>query len=108
MRFSGLRIKEGYILRELGGEFCIVSEDDSHNGAVNGLPSLNETGIFLWNRLEQGDNQNQLVSSLMKHSGLDYDDAVEDVGEFLAKLINGKVVTYQLSKSINSSGGKYK
>lgn len=94
MRIKSIKIKKGYILRELGGEFCLAHEEDSNNGALDGLPSLNETGIFLWSRLEKGCSPEDLVHALMEKKQLDYEDAEEDVIEFLAKLINGKVVDY--------------
>jgi hypothetical protein len=92
MKIKTVTIKKGYTVRSLGGEFCIVYEDDSNNGTVNGIPSINETGIFLWARLENGDTPEDLINSLIEKHDIDYDDALEDVGEFLAKLINGNIV----------------
>lgn len=94
MLIRTIKIKEGFILRELGGEFCLAYESDANNGALNGLPSLNETGIFLWDRLEKGCTPEELITALISQKQLDREDAEADVGEFLAKLINGKVVDY--------------
>lgn len=94
MLIRTIKIKDGFILRELGGEFCLAYESDTNNGALNGLPSLNETGIFLWNRLEKGCTPEELITALISKNHLDREDAEADVGEFLAKLINGKVVDY--------------
>jgi len=94
MIINNVKIKSGYILRELGGEFCLAFEGDTNNGAVDGLPSINETGIYLWHRLENGSTPDELITYLIEKDGLDYEDAEADVGEFLAKLINGKIVDY--------------
>lgn len=94
MLIKSVKIKSGYILRELGGEFCLACDGDTGNGALNGLPSINETGIFLWTKLEQNYSPIELIEALMDKNGLDYDEAQYDVEEFLAKLINGKVVDY--------------
>ncbi len=94
MFIKTLKIKKGFILRELGGEFCLAYEADTNNGALDGLPSINETGIFLWDQLEKGCTPEELVSALVTKKHLDREDAEADVGEFLAKLINGKVVDY--------------
>lgn len=94
MLIRTIKIKEGFVLRELGGEFCLAYESDTNNGALNGLPSLNETGIFLWDRLEKGCTPEELITALISKNQLDREDAEADVGEFLAKLINGKVVDY--------------
>ncbi|SFR58430.1 PqqD family protein [Anaeromicropila populeti] len=95
MQIKEIRIKEGFLLRELGGEFCLVFEGDTNNGALEELPSINETGIFLWHKLEQGATAEELVEALQRKNQIDYEDAELDVGEFLAKLINGKVVTFE-------------
>ncbi len=92
MDIKSVKIKEGYILRELGGEFCIFFEKDCENGSLDGLPSVNETCIFLWDRLERGADTRELIDAVAKKFGVDEDDAEYEVGEFLAKLIHGNVV----------------
>lgn len=94
MHITTVKLKPGFILRELGGEFCIAFESDTNNGALDGLPSINETGIFLWHKLEKGCAPTDLIHALMKKKNLDYEDAEADVGEFLAKLINGHIIDY--------------
>jgi hypothetical protein len=32
MNIKSVKLKKGYLLRELGGEFCIFEEADSENG----------------------------------------------------------------------------
>lgn len=97
---KNIRIKQGYILRELGGEFCLAFESDTNNGALNGLPSINETGIFLWEKLKHGADGEDLIQALIRRDGSDYEDALDDVGEFLAKLINGSIIEYDTSSSL--------
>jgi len=92
MDIKSVKIKEGYILRELGGEFCIFYENDSENGSLVGLPSVNETCIFLWDRIEKGADTQDLIDAVSHKYGIDDDDAEYEVGEFLAKLIHGNVV----------------
>lgn len=91
MRIKKVKIKTGFLLRELGGEFVIVHVQDKE-GSVDGMPSINETGVFLWNKLESGGTPMELVELLSREKGIDLDEAEQDVGEFLAKLINGKIV----------------
>ncbi len=87
-----IKLKPGYILRELGGEFCLFYEVDSDEGSLLGLPSINETGVFLWTRLEQGACKEELVKAVMIECDLDEDDAEYEVNEVLAKLIHGKII----------------
>jgi hypothetical protein len=92
MKLKAIKIKEGYSVKELGGEFCIVFESDSNEGAVDGLPSINEAGIFLWDRIMKGFGPDELVVALTEKNQTDSEDAQVDVEEFLAKLINGNIV----------------
>lgn len=92
MNIKSVKLKEGYILRELGGEFCIFYEKDSENGSLTGLPSVNEACIFLWTRLEKGANTEELILAVAEELGVDRDEAEYEVGEFLAKLIHGNVI----------------
>ncbi len=92
MNIKSVKLKEGYILRELGGEFCIFYEKDSENGSLTGLPSVNEACIFLWTRLEKGANTEELILAVAEKLGVDRDEAEYEVGEFLAKLIHGNVI----------------
>lgn len=92
MNIKNVKLKPGYVLRELGGEFCIFDEKDSQSGSLDGLPSVNETCIFLWNSLERGAGLPELVRLLEQKNGIDEDEAWLEVEEFLAKLIHGNVV----------------
>ncbi len=92
MNIKSVKLKEGYILRELGGEFCIFHENDSNNGSLTGLPSVNEACIFLWSRLEKGADTQELITSVADKLEINREDAEYEVGEFLAKLIHGNVV----------------
>ncbi|WP_394525319.1 PqqD family protein [Lacrimispora sp. JR3] len=92
MKIRNVKLKPGYVLKELGGEFCIFDERDSQNGSLDGLPSVNETCIFLWNSLERGTAVTELVSLLSAEKNIDEEDAQLELEEFLAKLIHGKVI----------------
>ncbi|WP_333647314.1 PqqD family peptide modification chaperone [Lacrimispora sp.] len=92
MDIKNVKLKPGYILKELGGEFCIFDEKDSQSGSLDGLPSVNETCIFLWNNLERGAALSDLVNLLEEKNEIDEEEAWLELEEFLAKLINGNVV----------------
>lgn len=95
MKIKSVKIKEGYILRELGGEFCIFDEKDSENGSLLGLPSINETCIFLWSLLERGADTQELIQAVAKKYDIEWEDAEYEVSEFLAKLIHGNVIEFE-------------
>ena len=86
-----MKIKEGYILRQVAGSSIIVAVGDE---AVNfdGIKTLNETGAFLWKQIEQGMDEENIVKALMDEYEVDEEIAKNDVGEFVKLLINNGLI----------------
>lgn len=80
-----MRIKDGYILREVAGSNIIVAVGDE---AVNfdGIRTLNETGTFLWKKIEEGIDKQGLADALIEEYEVDNDTAKADVDEFIELL----------------------
>ena len=55
--------------------------------------------LFLWFQLQSPKKLEDLVKKTMERNHCDYDDAVLDTQEFLAKLIHAGVVMYLTDKS---------
>lgn len=92
MLVKSIALKSGYVLREMAGEFQIFYEEDKNNGALVCMPSINELGIFLWTKIEKGATCEELIKETMERNDVDEEEAEQDVGEFLAKLIHAGVV----------------
>lgn len=92
MLVKKIKLKPGYVLREMGGEFNIFSEADKMNGSLVCMPSINELGIELWTQLQKGVDCEGLIRYTMERSKIDEEEAELDVGEFLAKLIHAGIV----------------
>ena len=52
----------------------------------NGMVTLNETGAFLWKRLEQGCDQAQLVEALLEEYEVSREQAQQSVERFVAEI----------------------
>ena len=88
-----MRIKKGFVLREVCGEYAIVGEG---LGAVNfgKLLALNETAAWLWSQaLEQGDFTTELLTEKLCEE-YDVEPAVarKDVEAILTEWQNVEVV----------------
>lgn len=95
MLLKSIKIKEGYSLQEMGGEFHMFNLADKNGGSVTGTNSFNELGLFLWNKIEEGMSCEDMIKETMIRNDSDYEDAEMDVGEFLAKLINAGAIEYE-------------
>ena len=81
MKIKNVKLKPGFTLKELGGEFCIFDERDSQCGSLNGLPSVNEICIFLWNSLERGAGVGELITLLSEEKNIDEEDAIDRLND---------------------------
>ena len=81
-----MKVKKGYILRQLVTEWMVVTVGDAAE-EFNGMLRLNAAGAMLWKRLEKGASRQQLVQALMEeYQGLDENTATNDVNSFLEKI----------------------
>lgn len=86
-----MKIKEGYILREVAGNNIVVAVGgESVN--FDGIKTLNETGAFLWRCIEKGMTEEDLVGAMLEEYEVDAETAKADVKEFVSLLIyNGLI-----------------
>ena len=56
-----MKIQDGYLLKKVAGNHVVVPVGDLD---FEGLIKLNETGAFLWEILEKGSCENDLVKAL--------------------------------------------
>lgn len=81
-----MKVKKGYILRQLVTEWMVVTVGDAAE-EFNGMLRLNAAGAMLWKRLEKGATRQELVQALMEeYQGLDENTATNDVNSFLEKI----------------------
>ena len=80
-----MKIKNGYLLREVAGNYIVVPVGE---GTMNfsGVINLNEVGAFLWRALESDITEEQLTDKLLDEYDIDKVTAVNDIKEFVDKL----------------------
>lgn len=79
-----LKLKEGFVLREVAGQTVVLPTGDEMD--LNVMITLNGTGRFLWERLETGTTEDALVAALLAEYDVDENTARESVQRFVAKL----------------------
>ena len=79
-----MKLKDGFILRSVAGETVVVPTGDDLD--LNMMITLNETGKFLWERLEQGAEEAELIAALLQEYDVDEQTAKDHVAAFIAKL----------------------
>lgn len=80
-----MKIKQGYILREVAGNYIVVAVGEAVKN-FNGIINLNETGAFLWKQLQDGATEEQLKKAMLEEYDVQEDVAQNDIKAFIDKL----------------------
>lgn len=87
-----MRIKEGFILRSICGEYVVVGEGLAQVN-FNKMLSLNNSAAYLWKELEGKDfTLDMMVDLLLENYDVSREQAAEDVEKLLQIWIKEGVV----------------
>lgn len=83
-----MRIKEGFKLREILGEYAVVGEGlDQVN--YNKIISLNGTAAYLWKKIENIDFDEDMVADfILEKYDIDEETAKRDARDFVNKIVD--------------------
>lgn len=79
-----MKLKDGFILREVAGEYVVLPAGEDLN--LNMMITLNETGCFLWKKLTDGAQEEDLVAAILAEYDTDSETAAKSVAAFIEKL----------------------
>ena len=79
-----MKLKEGFILRSVAGETVVVPTGNDLD--LNMMITLNDSGKFLWEKLEKGAEEAELVAALLGEYDVDEQTAKNHVAAFVKKL----------------------
>lgn len=80
-----MKIEKGFVLREIAGDYIIIPTGKNAL-KFNGLITVNEVGVDLWNMLQEDVTQEQLVQGILDTYEVEENVARDDIQEFLDKL----------------------
>lgn len=80
-----MKIKTGYVLREVGNQ-CIVVPVGETAVTFNGIITLNKTGKYLWELLQEDVTVDDLVNGMLSKYDVTKEVATKDILEFLEVL----------------------
>ena len=79
-----MKLKDGFILREVAGQIVVLPSGDDLD--LNMMITLNETGKFIWQLLEEEIEESAIVSEILKEYNVDRMTAEAAVAVFIRKL----------------------
>ncbi len=79
-----MKVKDGFIMRQVGGQSVVLPIGNELD--MNMMITLNETGAFLWEHLQEETTEDALVAALRGEYDVDEDTAHASVRKFTEKL----------------------
>lgn len=81
-----MKIKKDFMLRQVAGTWVVLPlAKDVLN--FDGMITLNDSGVMLWELLKEGCTRDDLVKKLTSEYVVTEENASKDVDEFIEKLI---------------------
>lgn len=84
-----MKIKEGYLLKEVAGNHIVIPVG---NLDFDGMITLNEVGVFIWEKLSHHTNEEEIIDSLLKEYDVAPEIAAKDVKAFIQKLRDADLI----------------
>ena len=80
-----MKIKPDFLLRKVAENYVVVPVGTAMVD-FNGMINLNETGAFLWEKLEHGASEEELLSEMLEAYDVDEQTAKAGVQNFIREL----------------------
>lgn len=80
-----MRIKEGFMLREVCGDNIVIPVGEN-SVDFKSVIKLNETGVLLWKKLEEGADEEQLLKAITDVYNVEDEVALADIKGFIDRL----------------------
>ncbi len=77
-------IKQGFVVREIAGEYIAVPVDSS---CGTNIVILNPVSKFLWEELKEEKSFDELLDAMLKNYDVSKEEAESDLKDFLMQLI---------------------
>lgn len=86
-----MKVREGFVLQELNEEPVVVAVGPASE-IFNGMVKLNKTGAFLFELMQDGTSEDDLVNALMDKYEIDEKTARNDVITFANTLAKPGII----------------
>ena len=86
-----MKIKKEFCMRTICGENALVPIGETAS-AFKGIIKVNNIGSFIWNNLENVENEEEIVFMIMDKYGLGLNEARSDVDDFIKYLKDVNII----------------
>ena len=87
-----MRIKQGFVMREVAGQTVIVATGEAARG-FRGMIKVNEAGRIIWQGITDGLDETAIVERIVDAFDVTCDTAERDVAAFVAQMRDNGFLT---------------
>ncbi len=80
-----MRVKEGFVMREVAGQYVVIAVGEASK-TFHGMIKLNRTGKDIWECLQEGMEEEQIVEVLQARYQVEMQEVRQDVQAFISKM----------------------
>lgn len=80
-----MKLSENFVLRSIAGESMLIPVGEA-SGRVNGIITLNEVGVLIWNALTERCDPAHALEKIMEAYEVDEQTARTDLEAFLEEM----------------------
>ena len=80
-----------YVLREIAGEYILVPIGETAM-KMNGMVTLNDVGVFIWNKLKEECTSEELLKAILDEYEIDEEQAKSDLNDFLHQMEQAELI----------------
>lgn len=80
-----MRIKTGFVLREVAGQIMVIATGEASKD-FHGMIKLNATGKEIWESLQEGLEIEDIAKRLQEKYDVDAERAMEDTAAFIQQM----------------------
>lgn len=81
-----MRIKKGFVLREVAGQNMVIATGEASKD-FHGMIKLNSTGRDIWQGLQEGLSEVEIAKGLEEKYQIDEQKALVDTKDFVNKML---------------------
>lgn len=86
-----MKVDKEFVLREIAGDYIIIPTGKTVL-KFNGLITVNEVGVSIWNMLQKETTLEELVRGILDEYDVEEEVAREDIQEFLTVLADAGIL----------------
>ncbi|MDU6198551.1 MAG: PqqD family protein [Intestinibacter bartlettii] len=86
-----MKINSEYVMREIAGDTILIPIGDTINN-FNGLVILNELAKFIWEKMPQAKDEEELLNYILDEYEVEREVAKSDLDEFLEMLKKENII----------------